>query len=119
MTEYESFFQAMSDGTRQRILLLLQDGDRCVGELVSEFHLSQPTISKHLMILKNVGLVKDQRRGQHVFYSLNQEWLRDCCAGYFKKFNCCSSFFKQFANDTAVKAEDIQPSSNLQGGERR
>lgn len=93
MADFENFFQAMSDGTRQRILLLLQERARCVGELVAEFHLSQPTISKHLTVLKNAGLVRDCRHGQQVIYSLDHEWLRSCCADYFKKFSCCNSLF--------------------------
>ena len=99
MNDFENLFQAMSDGTRQRILLLLQERARCVGALVEEFHLSQPTISKHLTILKNAGLVKDERQGQQVVYSLNCEGLRSCCADYFKRFSCCHSLFDKLPEE--------------------
>lgn len=94
MHNSENFFHAMSDKTRQRILLLLEEKPRCVGDIVEMFRISQPSISRHLTVLKNAGLVKDERRGQQIIYSLNQEWLRDCCADNFMKFTCCKSLFK-------------------------
>ena len=94
-------FQAISDKKRQRILLLLEERDRCVNDLVDAFHLSQPSMSKHLSVLKNAGLVKDERRGQNVIYSLNGEILKDCCREYFKRFECCHGLFA----DDGRKAE--------------
>ncbi len=84
-----NFFHALSNPTRQKILLLLEKQDRCVSELVNHFNLSQPTISKHLLVLKHAGLVTDKRQGQLVFYSLNEEWMRKCCSAYLSKFECC------------------------------
>jgi len=92
---FVAFFRAISDETRQRILLLLEERERCVSELVEEFDLSQPTISRHLAVLKNAGLVKSRREGQNVYYSLNEEWLRCCCADFFCCFSCCAPFFKK------------------------
>lgn len=68
-------FKSLSDGTRQEILLLLEQGPRRVGEIVARFDLSQPTISRHLSVLKEADLVIDQRQGQHVLYRLNPEAL--------------------------------------------
>ena len=93
MAEFDCIFQAMSDRTRQKILLLLQEHSRCVRDLVDQFHLSQPTISKHLLTLKNAGLVCDERRGNHVIYSLDHDSIREL-AGFFQKFHCCSSLFE-------------------------
>ncbi len=101
--KFEQFFQAMADETRQEILLLLQKHDYCVGELVGQFNLSQPTISKHLLVLKNVGLVKDKRNGQKVIYSLNKELLSNCCAEYFKKFHCCGHLFAAGVEEKVIK----------------
>lgn len=100
--KFEQFFQAMADETRQKILLLLQKRNHCVGELVGQFNLSQPTISKHLLVLKNVGLVKDERNGQKVIYSLNKELLSECCSEYFKKFHCCNSLFTPAPDDKVL-----------------
>ncbi len=90
----EDFFHAMSDNTRQRILILLDEKPRCVRDIVDNFRISQPSISRHLSVLKSVGLVNDERSGQKVVYSLNHEWLRSCCEDSFNRFNCCKSLFK-------------------------
>ena len=94
MTISEGFFNAMSDNTRQAILVLLDEKPRCVRDIVEKFRISQPSISRHLLILKNAGLVKNERNGQEIIYSLNQKWLRSCCEDSFNKFNCCKSLFK-------------------------
>lgn len=87
-------FKALADPTRQRILLLLQERERCVGELVEEFNLSQPAISRHLAVLKNAGLVTDRREGQQVFYALDVKGLLACVTGCFRRFTCCAPLFK-------------------------
>lgn len=91
--KFVDVFQAMSDETRQQILLLLDDGELCVGDLVKQFNLSQPTISKHLSILKNAGLVTNSRKGQKVLYSLNESSMRCCCHDFFTSFNSCIDLF--------------------------
>ena len=58
-------FKALADGTRQEILQLLEEQPYTVGEIVAKFDLSQPTISRHLSVLKEADLVVDQRRGQN------------------------------------------------------
>ena len=87
-------FRALADPTRQRILLLLQDRERCVGELVEEFNVSQPAISRHLAVLKNAGLVADRRQGQLVYYSLDVKGLLACLTSCFGRFTCCAPLFE-------------------------
>lgn len=83
-------FKALSDGTRQEILRLLDaDDDRSVGEIVKNFNLSQPTISRHLSVLKEADLVTDERRGQHVMYRLNQDTLAASMREFFGQFSGC------------------------------
>jgi DNA-binding transcriptional ArsR family regulator len=82
-------FKAISDETRQKILILLEKREMCVNDLVKEFDLSQPAISQHLNVLKNAGLVVDKRKGQKVLYSLNAERLKSGCGDFFGNFNCC------------------------------
>ncbi|MFZ5590351.1 MAG: autorepressor SdpR family transcription factor [Bacillota bacterium] len=64
-------FKALSDPTRRQILRLLQQGDLTAGEIAGHFNISKPSISHHLQILKQAGLVLDQRQGQNIYYSLN------------------------------------------------
>ncbi len=82
-------FKALSDGTRQEILRLLEGSQRTVGEIVGNFSLSQPTISRHLAVLKEADLVVDQRQGQNVIYRLNDETLSASMRGFFGQFRSC------------------------------
>ncbi len=84
-----AIFQSLGDLTRQKILFLLERGPRSVTQLVKPFSLTQPTVSRHLQVLKHAGLVTSQRRGQKVFYQLNPEVLRFCHDGFFCCFDCC------------------------------
>lgn len=84
-------FKALSDGTRQEILRLLENNQRTVGEIVGNFHLSQPTISRHLSVLKEADLVVDQRQGQNVIYRLNDNALSASMREFFGQFRSCQS----------------------------
>ncbi|MEW6046297.1 MAG: metalloregulator ArsR/SmtB family transcription factor [Bacillota bacterium] len=70
-------FRALSDPTRLRILALLAAQDRplCVCDIVAQFPLGQPTISHHLRILREAGLVTAERRGSWVYHSVAQRGL--------------------------------------------
>jgi DNA-binding transcriptional ArsR family regulator len=82
-------FKALSDGTRQEILRLLESHQCTVGEIVGNFSLSQPTISRHLSVLKEANLVLDQRQGQNVIYRLNEEALASSMKDFFGQFRTC------------------------------
>ncbi|WP_019119732.1 ArsR/SmtB family transcription factor [Brevibacillus massiliensis] len=69
--------KALADPTRLKIISLLRSRDCCVCELVPIFNISQPAISKHVNRLKTAGLVRETRKGQWVFYSLNEKSLKD------------------------------------------
>jgi DNA-binding transcriptional ArsR family regulator len=82
-------FKALSDGTRQEILRLLERQQCTVGEIVGNFSLSQPTISRHLSVLKEANLVVDQRHGQNVIYRLNDDALAASMKEFFGQFRSC------------------------------
>ena len=63
----------LGDQTRLSMMKLLSEQECCVCELVELFHISQSAISQHLRKLKDIGLVREERRGQWVFYSINKE----------------------------------------------
>lgn len=75
----ERVFKAMADPTRRKILELLKDGPKTAGEIAQAFTHAQPTVSRHLTVLKAADLVVDQRKGTFIVYYLNttilQEWL--------------------------------------------
>lgn len=73
-------FKALADGTRRRILELLRRGDLTAGEIAAHFSISKPSISHHLNILKQAGLVSDERQGQNIVYSLNTTVFQEALA---------------------------------------
>jgi DNA-binding transcriptional ArsR family regulator len=60
------FFQALGDPTRLRLLRLLREGERTVGDLVGALGVPQPKVSRHLKVLREVGLVHADRDGRNV-----------------------------------------------------
>jgi len=70
-------FKALADPTRRKILDLLKKGSLTAGEIASHFDMTRPSISNHLSLLKQAELVRDERRGQHIVYSLNTTVFQD------------------------------------------
>ena len=78
----EAAFDALGDPMRRRLLELLQDGPRPVGELAGDLPIGRPAVSKHLRVLEGAGLVEHASRGTRNLYSLApaglvgvQQWL--------------------------------------------
>ena len=87
MTDSVDFAKAMADETRQRVMRLLCCRWLCVGDVVSELDgISQPTVSHHLGVLREAGLVYVRREGKQVFYSLNQDEVAVCCGRLLRNF---------------------------------
>ncbi|MUK90376.1 metalloregulator ArsR/SmtB family transcription factor [Ornithinibacillus sp. L9] len=63
----------LGDRTRLTMMKILENNDCCVCEFVEIFEASQPSISQHIRKLRDIGLVKEERRGQWIFYSINTE----------------------------------------------
>ncbi len=80
--ELDRVFKALADSTRREILYLLIDRQMAVNEIVDHFHLTQPSISRHLAILRSAGLVLHQRRGQRVIYRLGSPELIDVATSF-------------------------------------
>jgi len=90
-SEYQSlntveFAKAIADETRQKIMMLCCCDEICVNDLVEKLDVSQPTVSHHLKILKAAGLVRSERKGKQIFYSLNQSRLADSCCKISESF---------------------------------
>ncbi|WP_400158446.1 ArsR/SmtB family transcription factor [Arthrobacter sp. BPSS-3] len=73
----DDVFAVIAESTRREILMALRDGDKAVGELVQELEASQPTISKHLKVLREADLVSMRAQGQKRYYALNPGPLAD------------------------------------------
>jgi ArsR family transcriptional regulator, arsenate/arsenite/antimonite-responsive transcriptional repressor len=76
MVEIEKAAQILKllgDKNRLTMMKMLQENEYCVCEFVAIFKISQPAISQHLRKLKDAGLVKESRRGQWIYYSINKD----------------------------------------------
>ena len=73
MDKTTEVIKALADKTRLKILLLLSRQEMAVCELIAALKLSQPAVSHHLKILKHARLVKDDREGKWIFYSLDEQ----------------------------------------------
>jgi DNA-binding transcriptional ArsR family regulator len=69
-------FNAVAEPRRREILDYLALGERPVGDLVIKLGLEQPSVSKHLRVLRDVGLVRVRRNGRHMLYQTNAEAIR-------------------------------------------
>jgi len=81
-------FNAIAEPQRREILVLLRTGDRPVTELARELWMTQPGASKHLRVLREVGLVRDRKAGKQRVYGLNARELRPVheWTGGFERF---------------------------------
>lgn len=68
---FQETFKALSDNTRREILSLLRDGSLTAGDIGSHFDMTGATISHHLSVLKDAGLISDERRGKYIYYEIN------------------------------------------------
>ena len=75
--ELNSLFKALNDPTRREILELLKDKDLTAGEIADSFSISKPSISHHLDLLRQAGLVVSVKEGQFIYYSLNTTVMDD------------------------------------------
>jgi len=73
MNTASDIFKVLGHETRLTMLKILDDHDCCVCEFVEIFQATQPSISQHIRKLKDRGFIKEERRGQWIFYSINKE----------------------------------------------
>jgi DNA-binding transcriptional ArsR family regulator len=75
VTAYGDVLTALADPTRRQVFELLRRGPRPVGELAGELPVSRPAVSQHLKVLKDAGLVREQRDGTRRLYAPNGDGL--------------------------------------------
>ena len=80
----QNTMKALADPTRRTILNLLKKSRLSAGDIAEHFNMSLPAVSKHLNVLKEADLIRDQREGKYIFYELNASvldeallWLKD------------------------------------------
>lgn len=70
-------FQAIADPTRRSILLLLASQSMTAGAIASNFEIARPTVSKHLQILTECELLKQEQNGREMYYHLNPQKMKE------------------------------------------
>ena len=69
--------KALSDPMRREILQMLRGGSKSAGEISDHFDITAAAISRHLSVLKDADLIRDQREGKFIIYTLNTSVLED------------------------------------------
>src|SRR5690348_8719379 len=72
---YEVALTALADPTRRRVLEQLRGGPRAVGDIAARLPVSRPAVSQHLKVLKEAGLVREERRGTQHIYEIDPNGL--------------------------------------------
>lgn len=99
MQKTMTFGKILADDTRQKIMATCCCRWCSVGEIVDEVGVSQPTVSHHLAVLREAGLVKVRQRGRQTFYSLNQDAVVRCCGQLVLDFAPETEAAQQFRSD--------------------
>ena len=73
----DGVFKALSDPTRREIIGLLRSGPQTSGDIAAQFQVAWPTISRHLAVLRDAGIVSAERDGSSVRYELNATVLQE------------------------------------------
>lgn len=105
----DDVFAVIAEATRREILVSLRSGDKAVGELVAELEASQPTISKHLKVLREADLVSMRAQGQKRYYALNPKPLAGV-ASWLETFDVGPKPPAAVA-PVAGAASDVQPTA--------
>ena len=98
-------FAALADTTRCELVALLRERPRAVHELAAAFEISRPAISRHLRVLKEAGLIGEERAGRENVYSLKRHRLRVLSGWLEQHWSARLDRLKRLAEDSAPKAQ--------------
>jgi len=101
MSDIERVFEALASTPRRKILAYLAEASLTAGEIADRFDMSKPGLSKHLTVLKSAGLIKSEKRGQFVHYSLADDNLLGTLHNYLATFCPVSGPLKKESADIA------------------
>lgn len=104
----ERVFEALSSTVRRKILAYLSATPLTAGQIADRFDISKPSVSKHLSILENAGLITGEKKGQFIHYTLVRENLINTVNGYVQEVCPVSRPLKQESRELAEKAIDSQ-----------
>ncbi len=83
----QSLFKALADPSRREILRILRSGSLSAGDIAAKFSMTRASLSHHFNLLKQADLVRTERRGQHIVYSLNTSVMEDAAGALMELLN--------------------------------
>lgn len=111
-------FNAIAEPQRREILNLLRGGERSVNDIVTALGLTQPQVSKHLRVLREVGLVNVRSEGQQRWYRLNADRLRpihDWVKSYEQFWNETFDRLENYLRELQAKEKEKNDGNNESG----
>ena len=106
MRELIQVLKAVADKNRIRIIKMLEKKKMCVCELSAVLEITQPSVSKHLSILNNAGILKDERNGQWIDYSINNETINQYAPAI-------KNIIKEWLNSDSTIKNDLKKARTL------
>ena len=107
----DKVFSALSSQVRRKILAYLSSSSLTAGEIADRFEMSKPSMSKHLSILENAGLVERTKRGQYIHYALVPQNLVNTLHGYVQEVCPVSRPLKQ-------ESKKLRDEKNISGADK-
>ena len=90
-----TMFKAMGDENRIRILWILYKGETCARDILEKLEISQPTLSHHMKVLCDSGIVTSSKKGKWVYYSLCREGIDLLRNGFEQLLEACENYEKK------------------------
>jgi len=98
----DKVFQALSSGTRRKILAYLSGSDMTAGEIAGRFDISKPSVSNHLSILENAGLIEGNKKGQFIHYHMVHDNLVNTVNNFVQDICPVARPIKRESEETAL-----------------
>ncbi len=102
----DKIFQALASAHRRKILAYLSAKSLTAGQIAQRFDMAKPSISKHLSVLENAGLISREKKGQFVHYSIAQDNLVNTLNGFVQEICPVSRPLKKESRKMAVAKPD-------------
>jgi ArsR family transcriptional regulator, arsenate/arsenite/antimonite-responsive transcriptional repressor len=99
----EKIFEALASTPRRKILAYLSEAELSAGDIAARFEMTKPSLSKHLKILENAGLIQGEKRGQFVFYKLQPDKLTNTLTSFAQAICPVSRALKKESKAIASK----------------
>jgi len=107
----EKVFQALSSTVRRKILAYLSSSSMTAGEIAARFEMTKPSVSKHLSVLENAGLVTGDKQGQYIHYSLVEDNLVNTLNHFVQEVCPVSRPLKKESKEKAEREAQIPDNS--------